>query len=268
MPHREDALVYLYGVVPAAAPAPPESLGGIDEASVRLVRAGGIAGIVSTVAADAYREDALDARLSDVAWVGQRAVEHERVLTWFVDRTTVVPSAPFSLHASDARLRDRLAEQSARMEQALARLQGHQEMGIRIWRDEARFAEHLDRQSSMLADLQRDMAAATPGRRYLLQKKLEAARTEEATRATDMLVRQADEELRTVAADACWLAIPPAEGGARPRTLVLHAAYLVPATSQAAFSDIVQRIAAAQRSAGLDWEYTGPWPAYHFVASQ
>lgn len=260
--------MYLYGVVPAAAPNPPESLLGIDGHPVRLVPAGKLAGVVSTVTAIAYREDALDARLSDVGWVGQRGMEHERVLTWFVDRTTVVPSAPFSLHATDERVRERLAGQAAQLERTLERLAGHQEMGIRIWRDEARFAEHLDRRSAALVELQRAIAAATPGRRYLLQKKLDALRAEERERASGEFVRQAGRELGAAAADARVLAIPPVEGRPRNRTLVLYAAYLVPTTDGGAFNEAVQRLAAEHREAGLEWEYTGPWPPYHFVVPE
>lgn len=262
----DDSLVYLYGVVPGSAPEPPESLRGIDETSVRLVAAGKLAGVVSTVAAGAYRAEALDARLSDVGWVGQRGMEHERVLTWFVDRTTVIPSAPFSLHATDERVRERLAGHAVQLERTLERVAGHREMGIRIWRDEARFAEHLGRRSAALMEMEQAITAATPGRRYLLQKKLDALRAEERARVSGELVRRAERELRAAAADACLLSIPPIEGQPRDRTLVLYAAYLVPSTGGAAFDEAVQRVAAEHLETGLEWEYTGPWPPYHFVS--
>ena len=169
----DETLVYLYGIVAAGAPDPPASLAGIGGGAVRLVRAGGLAAIASDVRAQEYSERALAAGLTDVGWAGARAAEHERVLTWFVDRTTVVPSSPFSLHESEERLVQRLAEQAPAMLDALRRLEGHEELGVRVWRVEEPFAVRVLELSPALRELEAERHAATPGRRYLLGRRIE-----------------------------------------------------------------------------------------------
>ena len=263
----DETVVYLYGVVTDASPPPPADLRGIDDAPVRLVPAGSLAAIVSDVGAAAYTQEAVEAGLTDVGWAGERGVEHERVLTWFVDRTTVIPSAPFSLHAGEERVVERLAEHRQRLEEAARRLAGHREMGVRIWRHEEAFVAQLGEHSLPLRQLAGEMDGAAPGRRYLLGRKFEALRAEESVRITEQVVRQAAGELRAISADARTLPIPSAGPADRTRTLVLHAAYLVADAASKNFEATVQQLASTHRQAGLEWEFTGPWPPYHFVGA-
>lgn len=262
----DETLVYLYGIVAAGAPDPPASLSGIGGGSVRLVRAGDLAAIASDVQAKEYSEGALAAGLTDVGWAGARAAEHERVLTWFVDRTTVVPSSPFSLHESEDRLVQRLAGQAPAMLDALRRLAGHEELGVRVWRLEEPFAARVLELSPALRELEDERRAATPGRRYLLGKRIDELRGDETERVTTSIVRQAYDELAGVAARAKALPIPTRDRGPRTRTLVLDAVFLVEASSGDAFRRLVHRHVAAQGASGLEWEFTGPWPPYHFVS--
>lgn len=264
----DESLRYLYGVVPGSAPAPPASLRGIDDAAVRLIPLEDLAAVVSDVPASTYDEDAIAKGLQDVRWAGSRAAEHERVLTWFVDRTTVVPSTPFSLHASDDRVRERLEEQRETLRRTLARLAGHHELGIRIWRDEAAFAASLVHQSAALAALESERESASQGRRYLLGRRIESVRAEEARRLTIEAAESAYTELSAVAARSRVLPIPTNPNEDRTRTLVLDAVFLVAESSGEQFRDIVSRRMEEQRPVGLQWEFTGPWPAYHFVRDE
>lgn len=257
------SLAYLYGIVAADAPD-PAGLHGLEDAAVRLVRVGDVAGVVSDVPADAYGEAVLDARLADLDWVGERGVAHERVLTWFEDRGTVVPLAPFSLHASDARVAERLAGQHDRLRAELARLAGRREWGVRVWREERRFAERVDALSDALRALGDEERAATPGRRFLIARKRDALRADEARRVSAEVVERVLARLRAQAEEGKALPIPAAPG-VRERTLLLHAAFLVPADRYAGFEREVQALAASTQDDGFAWEFTGPWPPYHFA---
>jgi hypothetical protein len=264
----DETLRYLYGIVPASAPLPPAALRGIGDSHVRLIEVGPLAAVVSDVPAANYGESAIAQGLSDVRWAGARAAEHERVLTWFVDHSTVVPSTPFSLHASDDRVRARLGEQGELLEASLRRLAGHQELGIRIWRDEATLAGKLVDLSPTLHALEAERRDAPPGRRYLLGRRIEALRLEEAGRVTADAVAVAFDDLAGAAARARVLPIPPTDREGRSRTLVLDAVFLVDESSGDEFRRIVHRRRDEQSEKGFEWEFTGPWPAYHFVRDE
>jgi hypothetical protein len=260
----DDTLVYLYGLLAADAPSSPSALTGVDGGTVRLVRAGPLTAIVSDVDAKAYSEVAIAHGLTDVRWAGERAADHERVLTWFVDRTTVVPSSPFSLHESDARLIARIDGQRDAMLRALERLAGHQELGVRVWRDEEAFARQLIERSPALRTLEEERANATPGRRYLIAKRIEALRAAETERVTAEAMHGAFGELSAAARQARALPLP-ADRVPQTRTLVLDAVFLVPESSGEDFRRIVGRHVAERAESGFSWDFTGPWPPYHFV---
>lgn len=261
----DAALLYLYGVVPADAPAPTAEIHGLEGGRVRLLPVDDLAAVVSELPPQGYDEQTLDARMSDVQWVGERGVAHERVLTWFVDRGPVVPFTPFSLHRGEEAVSQRIRERVTLLRDALGRVRGRREWGVKLWRDEERFAERIDSESPVLRELGAELEQASAGRRFLLMKKRDALRTDEARRMSHGIARAVFAALTASAVGSRALELPPPVGRG-PRTLVLHAAFLVSDDEYGAFEQLVQELAAAYTPSGFDWEFTGPWPPYHFTS--
>jgi hypothetical protein len=266
---REDLIVtetltYLYGVAPADAPEPPADLEGIDGAPVRVVRGDRLAGLVSDVPAEGYSDADLEERLADLGWVGPRGIAHERVLDWFAERGPVVPLSLFSLHHDDTRVLQRLGADAERLEQVLARLRGRREWGLKLWREEAPAAEHLAELSPAAAQMEREIEKAPPGKQFLLRKKLDSFRTDELRRVSTRISHQVYAELRSAADDSATVQIPPA-AGAMQRTLILHAAFLVSDDGFETFRGRLSDLAGGLRPRGFDFEFSGPWPCYHFT---
>lgn len=228
-----------------------------------LVVTGALAGIVSHVSEAEYGEEELNARLSDLDWTGQRALEHEQVLSWFVDRVPVIPLRPFSLHADENRVLARVEALAPSVSPMLESLVGRREWGVRV-RGSTLVAEQLHKRSTRLVQLAEEIAAASPGRRYLLEKKRDSALAEE---LRELSTRVAREAYRTLAARAeqaklLPLVVPADSTGTN---LLLQAAFLV---QEAAYSLFEQELAALidrYRPQGFEFEFTGPWPPYHFV---
>jgi hypothetical protein len=258
------SLFYLYGIVGADAPDPPPELTGLEDRPVRVLRQGGIAAAVSEVSLEEYSDEALDARLADLAWVGERGLAHERVLDWFVERGPVVPLSLFSLHRDEERVRARLAEEAERVLPLLDTLRGRREWRVKLWRRDAVVAEHLDDLSPTLKALAAEIEQSPPGRRYLLLKKRDAARAEELRRVSERAghllfqVLQEDSDR--------GVAIPAPRGAPQSgHVLVLDSAWLVADDAYAGFQRRLGAFAAEFQPNGLELEFTGPWPPYHFT---
>lgn len=258
------SLLYLYGVAPADAAAPPEALRGLEGEPVRLVRAGGVAAIVGPVPAAEYTDEALDRRLGDLEWVGERGLAHERVLDWFLERGPVVPLSLFSLHRDADRVRARMEADAERFAELLERLRGRREWGIKLWRDEEEVSGHVDTLSPLLRSMQEEIESAPPGRRFLLSKKRDAARADELRSLSRRVAHRLFSALREKADRATTITLPasPPEGS---RTLLLHAAFLVPDEGFAPFQARVTEMAHELGGVGFEIEFTGPWPPYHFT---
>jgi hypothetical protein len=259
-----DSLVYLYGVAPAAADDPPAELTGVESGPVRLVRLDRLAAIVSDVPAATYSDEVLDARLEDLAWIGERGLAHERVLDWYADRGAVIPSSLLSLHLDDDRLRGRLAEDEPRLADQLEALRGKREWGVKIWRHDATLDERIGEISPSLKAVDAELESAPPGRKFLLGKKREALKAEEVKHLSARVVHAAFDALRELADRSVHIPLPSPPPG-NERALALHAAFLVSEEGYAGFQRRLGELVREFQPFGFEFEFTGPWPPYHFA---
>jgi hypothetical protein len=258
---------YLYCVVPADAGTSALPLTsaphGVDDRPVRAVTVGAIVAITSALEASAYESEAMPSRVGNVEWVMPRAMAHDRIVTWVSDRVdAVVPMPMWALYSGDAALREALLQQSATLEAALRRVAGAREYNVRLVARRDGVAASLATLSEGVAELERAVAAATPGQAYLLSRKLAAATQAEVrhvvTRAGDELLAVLSVHAKAVVRDP----LPKAEGDTIP---VVNAAFLVQQTLLDPFRHALTEWLARYESVGFHCEFTGPWPPYHFV---
>ena len=261
-----STLWYLYGIVEAEAPEPAPELVGLEGRPVRLIREGSLAAAISELPEEEYTDEALDARLADLAWVGERGIAHEQVLDWFAERGPVVPLSLFSLHRDEGRVRSRLREEEERVLPLLEALRGRREWRVKLWRRDETVGEHLEELSPTLKALTAEIDQAPPGRRYLLTKKRDAARADELKRVSDRVAQVVYEGLGTEAERGVVVPTPrgvPQSG----HVLTLDSAWLVTDGRYAGFHRRLGELAGEFQPHGFEFEFTGPWPPYHFTDS-
>lgn len=255
-------VVYLYGVVPGDAPDPPAALAGVGDAPVAVLRLDGAAAVVSFLPGAEYAAAAVETRLQDLAWVGEQGVAHERVVLWFVDHADILPARLLSLYADEAALRTSLAGQSAHLHGALRRLRGRREWNLKVAYDAAMLEPHAGEFSPDVARIDRELADAPPGRRYLLQRqRTEAARSGLAaaarTGAERVLAR-----LAPLADASRTLPLADADSAG---TVVLNAALLVRREAEPELRAAAEQLASAEAGHGIILSFTGPWAPYRFM---
>jgi Gas vesicle synthesis protein GvpL/GvpF len=259
----DSELHYVYGIVPAAfdvARAPE----GVEDAPVTLVRDGDLAALVSRVDADDYAPDRVEERTADVAWLGARAAAHDRVLTWASDRAPVVPLPIFSLFLDEARVAAMLRDRADTLARLLDYVGAGREYLLRVYRLDAPLRDALGTLSPSIAELERQAAESSPGQRYLLGRKLETERKSELRRVGLTVARavHAAAAAESIATVVDPLPAPDPNGA---DTLVLQAAYLVAPSALDAFRRALTAADTEYGGRGFRFEFTGPWPAYHFV---
>jgi hypothetical protein len=105
---------------------------------------------------------------------------------------------------------------------------------------------------------------ATPGQAYLLRKKIEGLRDEEA-RAETRRVAQESERLLAEACDGVVRLRVLKDEAAGQGELAARLAFLVRREGFEAFRDAAERLATRYTPLGFRFELTGPWPAYNFA---
>ena len=239
----------------------PPSLAGVPEGlpGTAAPRPLHLDGDLWLVVADAplpeYGGAEIESRLSDLSWVSDRALAHERVVEHAASLAPVLPMKLFTLFRGDQRAIAHLREQRDEIGRILDRIAGRVEWGVRILfrEDEAR---------------RKAVAAIEPGERpssgtsFLLRKKAEKESARDLAAGARVEADRAYEELSARAAEARRRAPDSGEVGAR---LLLDAAFLVPSAEGEAFEAEVQRVAGRLAERDCEVTLTGPWPAYNFL---
>src|SRR5688572_30622567 len=133
-----SSIEYVYCVAPATLGAALSRLpDGMDEAPVRAVACDDLVALATAVDARTYAPDAIEQRAGDVSWVGDRAVAHDRVITWASDRGATVPLPMWTLFSDDAAIIAALRVQGPVLRAALERVRDAREYTVRIFADAA-----------------------------------------------------------------------------------------------------------------------------------
>jgi hypothetical protein len=258
-------LRYVYGVVAPGFPL-QRSPRGLEEAPLRLVEDDALSAVVSELDGVRYAPDAVEHATENVEWLAARAVAHDRILTWASDQGPLVPLPMFTLFSSDEAVRAMLRERAAELTAALRRAGQGREYALRVYRVDAELSPVAAEMSPRLAELQRAADAASPGQRYLLERKLEAERRDELHGIGQRLARDIVADLSKHAlATADDSSGRRADGAGAGAALVLDAAFLVAPERLDNFRGALTALVERHRGRGFRFDFTGPWPLFHFV---
>lgn len=255
-------LIYLYGFVPAEVRAASESLSGIDEQPVELLELNGLSAVISEVDERFYGSQQIEERLQDLSWVAQQGVSHERVVAWFVDRAQIIPASLFTLYSSRDALEAATRQQSALIADELRRLAGLREWDLKVSYDTQALAAQTARYSEAVRELDREIEAAAPGRKYLLARKRGDLAKSEVSRVARELGQTIYQQARPHCAEAITLPIPQT---GEPLPVVLHAALLVGRDREAELVRQLEHARVESEPNGVHVTFSGPWAPYRFV---
>jgi hypothetical protein len=157
---------------------------------------------------------------------------------------------------------DTVRQQRDHLLDTLARVHDAREYTVRVFTDPVRFAAALSTLSPLLSDLERRIATATPGQAYLLRRKLDEARRDEALRMQRTIADLMYDALAPYTADAVRDPLPRRDGAG---DAILNASFLVRTEQYDDFRHALTELIAQYDPAGFVINFTGPWPPYHFV---
>ena len=259
--------VYCVGESDALAPlfseALPEAIE--DDSPLEAVEAEGLAAVVSAVPLGVYGEGALAERLTDAAWTATRALRHERVAEHFARRAAVVPLRFGAIYLRRVGVASMIEGRAAQFGEVLARLEGREEWGLNVYVERALLREEVTRLSARLRQMAERAEASTPGQSYLLRKKVEGLRDEEARAETRRVAREVEETLAAACDGVERLRVLKDEADEQGE-LAARLAFLVRREGFDAFRAAAERLADRYTPLGFRFELTGPWPAYNFAA--
>ena len=259
---------YVYCVLDPRSLEPPPDIEGVDGGrAVSVIGEGDIAALASEVPLAEFGEDRLRENLNDVAWLEATALAHERVLESALARTTVIPMRLCTIYASEESVREMLARERPVFGDALSRLEGRTEWGVKMFVDRRALEEMVAERSPEVAALREEVEALPEGEAYMQRKRLDTVAGEEADALVDECVDDVHGRLAGRAAEALLNPLQRPEVSGRAGEMLLNGVYLVEDTATDAFHTAVDELKAHYDELGFEIELTGPWPPYNFVKS-
>jgi hypothetical protein len=200
--------------------------------------------------------------MHDLAWVGDQGALHERVVTWFVDHGGILPARMLTLYSGEPSLRTSVADRLPRVRAELDRLGGQREWDLKVSYHAEQLRKGMAAISDAVAQLEREIAAADPGRRYLLERKRDKLLDSETGRAARRLGDETLEALVPLAREVRRIATPQDRDDL---PVVLHAALLVEQRQEAALQEKAASESGRLGPQGITLSLSGPWAPYRFV---
>jgi len=262
------SVFYVYGIAecgPAKEILSASSPVAIEEESVvRLIESGDLAAVVSLVPIASYGEESLAKNLTDPSWTALRAMRHEQVVEHFAKRISVVPLRFGTIYLEAARVEEMLSENRARLVEIVDRLRSREEWGVNVYSDRIVLLSTIISVSPRLKDLSERAAKASPGESYLLQKKIDTLKSDEARVEVNRAISEIEETLRAQSIDARRLRVLKVESTEHGE-LKAKFAFLIERSRFQQFQAAAEKMASELKMSGISLELTGPWPAYNFA---
>jgi dihydroxyacetone kinase DhaKLM complex PTS-EIIA-like component DhaM len=267
--------IYVYAIVNHTERAlhALSSLAGMEDAAVKAIVEGALAAIVSSVAGTEWNDQALDMRVRDMEWLGPRATRHQEMLAALHSAAPAVLPLPFAtLYRNEAAIHDLLRSRQQAWVSALERLAGTEEWTLKVFQQPALFEQRLEELSPSFREAMQTLRTTTPGKAYLMRKRLDVLRHEESVRATYRLSDEIQQEVAAIVREVAREALPAnASGagdgkpGASPARLVLKLALLIDRARRDEVDAALTSTLGRYGPLGYDFQMTGPWAPYSFA---
>lgn len=254
---------YLYGIVRADRRPTLEGIAGVGGAPLSFVETGSLAAVVGDVA----REDLAppEGEPDDAAWLERAVRAHEFVLEQCLQPGPVLPMRFATTLRKNGDVQTLLREREPEFFASLERLLGRREWGVKAL---LRAPEALARQvRAARGDLTATEAALenrSAGAAYLARKRLDQELDLAGEDLIAEVVNDAHERLTAAADDSRLMSVSQH----RTERVFLNAAYLVAEAEEESFRQVLAGLGSEHAEVGLEYELSGPWPAYNFAADE
>jgi hypothetical protein len=227
-----------------------------------------VSALATSVGADDYSPERVESLTADVDWVSQRAMAHDRVLTWASDAGPVIPFPMWTLFRDARAVKAMLAKRLDELTETFTRVGHGREFIVRVYVQSGALKDHLGQHSAELSALEAEAAKATPGQRYLLQRKIENVRRDAGRNVASQAATEIHDGLRAQSMET--VREQPVNSGA-PREqgrAILNASFLVQPARVVEFQRALTAMVNKYEPSGFKFDFTGPWPPYHFVGER
>jgi hypothetical protein len=227
-----------------------------------LISQRGLVAFASQVSLSEFGEEPLHDNLNNVEWLEAKARAHERVLDHVLARMPVVPMRLCTIYRSEGHVREVLEREHAVFMDALERLEGKTEWGVKVIAEPGALERAADEATGNGGATDDALSA---GAAYMREKSRAARRRDAVDRIAETWAQEVHDRVADHAVEALLNPLQNPEVSGHTGDMLLNGVYLVDDRAAGEFHSAVKKLAGEYEARGVRVEPTGPWPPYNFV---
>jgi hypothetical protein len=260
--------LWAYCVLRAGDPLPGRLPGVHPDAPVEPLEDDGLVVLTSRIPLAEFGEEPLRENLNDLSWLERVARAHESVLESALTGGPIVPLRLCTIFTDEAGVRTMLARDGRQLREALERLDGRREWGVKLLVDRDALAAAARERSPEVAALQDEAAERSGGGAYMHERRLERLVGEVVDRLAAELADDVHARLGDWAADSVLNPPQNRELSGHEGEMLLNGAYLVEIERTEGLRRLLHELEDRHKALGARLQLTGPWPPYNFVSRE
>jgi gas vesicle protein GvpL/GvpF len=253
--------LWLYAIGRTGHPM-PERVEAIDGSShLESIVEGPLAAFCTPIDLRAYSQSAVDSHAGDLDWLGAIGYRHQAVMQALMSGGTIIPLRAFSLFGSRQMVEAQLRSGRDQFLKVLERLDGKQEWTLRVEFEPQQWNDALTSRVASLRALDSEMKSASPGKAFLLKKKLDDERKRVCRDAEMQVISEIEQAImQSLACDTVAESREQRDGGF-PQINVL-----INRDEEFRLQDLHRELSDRYSGEGITLAVTGPWPPYTFAS--
>ncbi|MEM5787388.1 MAG: GvpL/GvpF family gas vesicle protein [Syntrophobacteraceae bacterium] len=261
---KSETAIYLFcfakeGLLPDLSAVEAESPGADTRLSVFSVA--GVAVVYGFVPLDDFTGTGAEERLSDIDWVGPRAIFHEKVIEGVARHSPVFP-APFgTIYLSEGSLLAYLRTHLGTVSKFLDFVSDKNEWAVKAYIEPEKSRETFRGQFFGGTE----ELPASPGARYMQQRRMQQTAADRFREWIGMILAEARQLLGTSASELKQRNPLPESGLDEPAEMVANWAFLVAGSEEQRLVSSVHQLNELHSEKGVFFHMSGPWPPFSFT---
>ncbi len=262
-----DPLLYLFGIARAGKQLKSleaaKSIGPVEFAPPRNIASGNLQAVVCDLHMPEGVE--LDTVLQDPSQAEAVVLYHHRVLEWAADQLAILPLRLGAVFSNERCLQQVLKEGHAQLQQAIEKIEGAAEWGVKVYCDRTQLRKNGCIDSAETASFRAKHECASDGKKFFLLRQLQKLIEKDEAEAITQCLNDALTQITPFAKQRItgkFHANAPTESMAE---MVSNDAFLIEFEHEKGFHEAVEKLNAGYGSSGFLFHVTGPWPSYSFA---
>lgn len=238
----------------------------LQDAGFHLIKENDLQGIVKTVEAEVFDEEALAQNIKNMQWLQQKAIWHESQITQLLALTeSLLPLKFGTIFESEKGVKNELSSQQEYLHKVLKQLEGCTEWALKIFVNYQILEDSLKQDEPQLKTFANEIAQAKPGKAYLMQKKYDKMSKEKAQSQLLIYLEDIYQNLAKTAKQSKLKPLNQQPDTPPEETFSLNAVFLLDIQQQNQWQNQIKKEQETYQQYGIRLQSSGPWAAYHFT---